>query len=83
MDAAGNGGSSKQPPIFVHQGQDAEGEVASEGGGAFAPAPGHTPGAHLLGSLRGRGSEEAVLVTGSCSALLQSGSSVNEFPTFL
>lgn len=72
MDAAGSGGSSEQLPTFAHlEGQVAEGEAASEGGGAFAPAPGRTPGARLTGSLRGRGSEEAALVTGSCCAVLQ------------
>lgn len=63
MDAAESGGSSEQLPTFAHhEGQVAEGEEASEGGGTFAPAPEHTPGTHLTGSLRGRGSE-AVLVT--------------------
>lgn len=64
MDAAESGGSSEQLPTFAHhEGQVAEGEEASGGGGTFAPPPGHTPGAHLTGSLRERGSEEAVLVT--------------------
>lgn len=68
MDASGNEGSSEQLPIFAHRaGQVAGWEVASEGGETFSPAPGHTSGAHLMGSLRGRGSEEAGLVTGSCS----------------
>lgn len=62
MDAAESGGSSEQLPTFAHrEGQVAEEEEASGGGGPFAPAPGHTPGARLTGSLRGRGSEEAVL----------------------
>lgn len=74
MDAAGNEGSSGQlPTVAHHEGQAVEKQVASEGGGTFAPAPGHTPGAHLMGSLRGRRSEEVVLVTGSCSALLVLG----------
>lgn len=69
MGAAGSGGSSEQLPTSAHlEGQVAEGEVASEGGGTFAPAPGHTRGAHLTGILGGRRSEDVVLVTGSCSA---------------
>lgn len=71
MDAAGNGGSSEQLPAFAHhEGQAAEEGEASEGGGTFAPAPGHIPGAHQMGSLRRRGSEEAVLVNREllCSA---------------
>lgn len=73
MGAAGSGGSSEQLPTFAHlEGQVAEGEVASAGGGTFAPAPGHTQGAHLTGNLGGRRSEEVALVTELlCSALLQ------------
>lgn len=71
MDAAGNEGSSEQLPTFAHhEGQAAEGEVASEEGGTFAHAPRHTPTAHLRGSLRRRGLEEMFLER-SCSALLQ------------
>ena len=84
MDNAGNEGSSKQLPTFAHhEGQVAEGEEASEGGGTFDPAPGHTPEGHLTGSLRARGSEEAVLLTGSCPTPLQSWGLVSEFPAFL
>lgn len=85
MDAAGNVGSSGQlPTVAHHEGQAVEEAAALEGGGTFAPVPGHTPGAHLMGSLRGRGSEEVVLVTGSCSALLVLGLLVDsQFLLFL
>lgn len=81
MDAAGSGGSSEQLPTFAHlEGQVAEGEVASEGGGTFAPAPGHTPGAHLTGSLRGRGSKAVLVMELLCSARV---GTIRGFPTSL
>lgn len=81
---AGNGGSSGPSPTFAHHGRQADvGRVLLEGGGTFAPAPGHTGVVHLMESLGGRGTKTIPVRKLGCAILPTSSSSFLEWEGIL